>query len=58
MINCPGCKFSEYFRQKRAVECRTRPRPRPRPRPGGRFSDDPVTYRARKVILETMIRLS
>ena len=26
-------------------------------RPGGRFSKDPVTYRARKVILKTMIRL-
>ena len=25
--------------------------------PGGRFSKDPVTYRARKAILETMIRL-
>ena len=53
MINCPGCKFSEYFRQKRAVKCRTRTRTRP----GGRFSEDPVTYRARRVILETLIRL-
>ena len=26
--------------------------------PGSRFSKHPVTYRARKVILETMIRLS
>ena len=26
-------------------------------RPGGRFSKDPVTYRARKVILKPMIRL-
>ena len=26
--------------------------------PGGRFTKHPVTYRARKVILETMIRLS
>ena len=25
--------------------------------PGGRFSKDPVTYRARKALLETMIRL-
>ena len=25
--------------------------------PGGRFSKDPVTYPARKAILETMIRL-
>ena len=25
--------------------------------PGGRFSKDPETYRARKAILETMIRL-
>ena len=25
--------------------------------PGGRFSKDPVTYRARKAILETIIRL-
>ena len=28
-----------------------------RGRPGGRFSKDPVTYRARKAILETMTRL-
>ena len=26
-------------------------------KPGDRFSKDPVTYRARKVILKTMIRL-
>ena len=29
-INRPGCKFSKYFRWKRAVKSRTHSRPRPR----------------------------
>ena len=29
-INCPGYKFSKYFRYMRAVKSRTRSRPRPR----------------------------